>query len=61
MSLSTVTGLNPRARQEATNASTHRAWNSHGSQATGASGTVRPSITRRLDSTIRHTFLAPDE
>lgn len=61
MSLSTVTGLNPRARQEATNASTHRSWNSQGSQATGTSETVRPSITRRRDSTIWHTFLAPDK
>ncbi|MGW4205678.1 hypothetical protein [Streptomyces sp. NPDC004726] len=61
MSFSTVTGLNRRARQEATKASTHRSWNCHGSQATGTSGNVRPSITRRRDSTIWHTFLAPDE
>lgn len=30
MSLSMVTGLNPRARHEATNASTHAAWNCPG-------------------------------
>ena len=35
MSLPIVTGLNPRARHEATNASTHSSWNSHGSLASG--------------------------
>ena len=51
MSLSMVTGLNPRARQEATNASTHAAWNSHGSAVTGPSGTAPPSSTRSLGAT----------
>ncbi len=51
MSLSMVTGLNPRARQEATNASTQAAWNSHGSLVTGVSGTVPPCSTRSLGIT----------
>jgi hypothetical protein len=46
MSLSTVTGLNPRARHDATNASTHSAWNSHGSAGDGPAGATPPSITR---------------
>ena len=51
MSLSIVTGLNPRARHDATNASTHAAWNSHGSLVTCASGTAPPSSTRSIGPT----------
>jgi hypothetical protein len=47
VSFSTVTGLNPRARHDATNASTHSAWNSHGSAGNTPAGTTPPSITRR--------------
>lgn len=49
MSFSIVTGLNPRACHEATNASTHSAWNSQGSAVTGSSRTAPPSITRNWD------------
>ena len=42
VSFSIVTGLNPRARHEATNASTHTAWNSHGSRAAARPGLLRP-------------------
>ena len=51
MSLSIVTGLNPRARHDATNASTHSAWNSHGSLASGCGTTAPPSTTRSVDTT----------
>jgi hypothetical protein len=46
-----VTGLNPRARQDATNASTHAAWNSHGSLLTCPWETAPPSSTRSLGVT----------
>ena len=45
MSLSIVTGLNPRACHDAMNASTHSAWNSHGSLVSGSRGTAPPSST----------------
>jgi hypothetical protein len=51
-----VTGLNPRACQEATNASTHWAWNAHGSVVTGSCGTAPPRA-RVVVTPPPHTFL----
>ena len=51
VSLSIVTGLNPRTRHDVTNASTHSAWYSHGSVASGPRGTAPPSTTRSRDDT----------
>lgn len=45
-----VTGLNPRARHEATNASTQAVWNCHGSVARGSRGTAPPAMTWNLAS-----------
>lgn len=50
MSLSIVTGLNPRARHEATNASTHSDWNCHGSVVGISCGTAPPAMTYSLTS-----------
>jgi hypothetical protein len=54
MSFSIVTGLNPRARHDATNASTHSAWYSSGSVASGPAGTAPPCTTRNRDEVTAH-------
>ena len=49
VSFSIVTGLKFRATHDARYASTQPDWNRHGSGATTATATGRPSITRNCD------------